>query len=562
MTSTPRLIDPDTAVAIGGNVTGGTTGSVLFVGSGGVLAQDNSNFFWDDTNNQLLLGNGTAGNPSYSFGSDPDSGFFWEASNRIALSLGGSTRFFFDTSSVQAPSGSLSSPSYRFAADGNLGMYRQAEDILGFVTGGSERVTINASGNVGIGQTTPTSKLDIVAGTLANDIKALSLTATMGSVPTSSYNFADATFTTAGSAGQIIRGFQVTLAAGYTGASPTRGFNSINSVAGTANDLLLGTPGSGIQGNVGHIASVQPTTVGANAGMQGIAGNGNVNIGMSGVANIAKNSATNIGVLGVGLNTGTTPIQIGGYFSLNAANPTFTSAALMCDNGSTTSDIFVARDNGTAVWTIADGGNFAPNTDNAVTFGTSALRPSTIFTNSLALGAGSTLYWSGRSEIKSPADGVISFNDTGSTGAMILKIGGTTSSFPAIKRNATALNFRLADDSADAPITAATATLSGTLIGTPDTRTGAGAVSVATLTTKIVTGGVADALTLADGTAGQIKTIVLDVVTTGGDTAVLTPATKTGFTTVTFAAAGNTVTLQFFATRGWMVIASFGAVVA
>lgn len=44
-----------------------------------------------------------------------------------------------------------------------------------------------------------------------------------------------------------------------------------------------------------------------------------------------------------------------------------------------------------------------------------------------------------------------------------LAFGGATASFPAIKRTATALNFRLADDSADAPITAAAATLSGAL---------------------------------------------------------------------------------------------------
>jgi len=45
----------------------------------------------------------------------------------------------------------------------------------------------------------------------------------------------------------------------------------------------------------------------------------------------------------------------------------------------------------------------------------------------------------------------------------IISFGGTTSSFPAIKRNGTALNFRLADDSADAPITAGNATFSGAL---------------------------------------------------------------------------------------------------
>lgn len=46
-------------MAIGGTVTSGTTGSVLFVGAGPVLAQDNANFFWDDTNNHLLVGAAT-----------------------------------------------------------------------------------------------------------------------------------------------------------------------------------------------------------------------------------------------------------------------------------------------------------------------------------------------------------------------------------------------------------------------------------------------------------------------------------------------------------------------
>jgi len=45
----------------------------------------------------------------------------------------------------------------------------------------------------------------------------------------------------------------------------------------------------------------------------------------------------------------------------------------------------------------------------------------------------------------------------------LVSFGGTTSSFPAIKRNSAALNFRLADDSADCDITAAKATLSATL---------------------------------------------------------------------------------------------------
>lgn len=42
--------------------TSGTVGSVLFVGTGPVVAQDNANLFWDDTNNRLGIGTAT---PSY-----------------------------------------------------------------------------------------------------------------------------------------------------------------------------------------------------------------------------------------------------------------------------------------------------------------------------------------------------------------------------------------------------------------------------------------------------------------------------------------------------------------
>ena len=44
------------SMAIGGSITSATAGSVLFAGTSGVLAQDNANFFWDDTNNRLGVG--------------------------------------------------------------------------------------------------------------------------------------------------------------------------------------------------------------------------------------------------------------------------------------------------------------------------------------------------------------------------------------------------------------------------------------------------------------------------------------------------------------------------
>lgn len=41
---------------VNATLTGKTIGSVLFAGTGGLVQQDNANFFWDDTNNRLGLG--------------------------------------------------------------------------------------------------------------------------------------------------------------------------------------------------------------------------------------------------------------------------------------------------------------------------------------------------------------------------------------------------------------------------------------------------------------------------------------------------------------------------
>lgn len=49
-------ITPNNTIINSTVFTGGTTGSVLFIGASGVVQQDNANFFWDDTNNRLGIG--------------------------------------------------------------------------------------------------------------------------------------------------------------------------------------------------------------------------------------------------------------------------------------------------------------------------------------------------------------------------------------------------------------------------------------------------------------------------------------------------------------------------
>ena len=140
----------------------------------------------------------------------------------------------------------------------------------------------------------------------------------------------------------------------------------VNAAAGTGTGINMSGAGS-TTANIGNNCAASATTTGSNVGVIGTAIGGNLSVGVLGKAVTAKNSATNIGVIGNGLNTGTSPIQIGGYFGLNSSEPTYASAALMADNGSTTSSIFVARDNGTAVFTVADGG--AITASNGATLG-------------------------------------------------------------------------------------------------------------------------------------------------------------------------------------------------
>ena len=101
------------------------------------------------------------------------------------------------------------------------------------------------------------------------------------------------------------------------------------------------------------------------------------------------------------------------------------------------------------------------------------------------------------------------------------------------------------------------ATLTG-LFGSVQSLTGAGAVDVVNTVTEI-TSTAADALTLANGTVGQVK--VITMIVDGGD-ATLTPTTFAGGSTITFNDAGDSVILVYNTTVGWVAVANQGATIA
>ena len=97
--------------------------------------------------------------------------------------------------------------------------------------------------------------------------------------------------------------------------------------------------------------------------------------------------------------------------------------------------------------------------------------------------------------------------------------------------------------------------------GTVQALSGPGAVNITSIATVFTSTAAGNALTLADGAQGQLKTIIYVAEAAGGDTGVLTPTNLGSGTTITFNAVGDSVTLQFAGTD-WWVVGFRGAVVA
>ena len=95
------------------------------------------------------------------------------------------------------------------------------------------------------------------------------------------------------------------------------------------------------------------------------------------------------------------------------------------------------------------------------------------------------------------------------------------------------------------------------------TLTGAGAADVTSAVTATVTNtdnSGNNAITLANGTTGQIKVLYLKTLT-GSLTSVVTPANLLGYTTITFNAVGDAALLYFNGTN-WVVLGSTSAALA
>lgn len=74
---------------------------------------------------------------------------------------------------IRCQDGTVATPQYSFSSDPNTGIYRSSVDEMRFVTGGADRITINSSGQIGIGTTSPGGLLDIRSATAGTTVSCI-----------------------------------------------------------------------------------------------------------------------------------------------------------------------------------------------------------------------------------------------------------------------------------------------------------------------------------------------------------------------------------------------------
>lgn len=200
-----------------------------------------------------------------------------------------------------------------------------------------------------LGQAITKIKGGVLGGASAQD-NFWNLTGTLPAVTSAGTNGININVTSAGSSSQQQRAMVVTLNAGYTGSSATQGMNLTNNAAGTATAGWTGAT------NSAFLITSAGTTAGNNNGSISTAsGSSSLNLASLGRAIGSGNTpALNVGMGGLALNA---TVNVAGFFGLMNAAPTLgSSSALIADNGAVAADIFEARDNGSVVVSIVDGG--------------------------------------------------------------------------------------------------------------------------------------------------------------------------------------------------------------
>lgn len=395
ITASTGLSDSAQIVRGGSNLT--TVGAVPYLSASGILNQDASNFFWDATNHRLGIGTNAPAAP-------------------LTVRASGAT----NTLRVEDAGGSLV---------GNIGQFGDFSATT--IKVNSNKSAINASGQL---SAYGASIYDATASTGAT---TLTVKAGAGQSSTGLVSFQN----NSGTENGFVSG---------TGNEASFGYSSASGVA-------LGNNFVGVQiGNTGiyGFRSGAPNAGSLDASLSRIAANV-IGVGTGAAGSVAGTlQAATLQALGNG--SASNPMLLGsGTWFTSTGTSTTTKPYLLIEPSGTTSTGWSTSGTGLGVnaasgfagrladFQVAGVSQAYINNDGSV-FATQFSS-----TAHLVAGAAGSIYWTGRSVLTSPANGNIRLTNQAGTDFGLAQFGGTTSSFPALKRSTTGLIARLADDSAD-----------------------------------------------------------------------------------------------------------------
>ena len=155
-----------------------TAGSIPFFGAGGVLSQNNSNLFWDNTNGRLGIGTTSPSNALGVVGNGYLSGKLGVGVTPSAYGLQVAGTGYF-SSTVFAPTFAAQSFSSAAYNNGDMTIITKSGYGINFEEGTSSTMYIKTGGNVGIGTTSPSNALEVVGnGYFSGNLTATNITAT------------------------------------------------------------------------------------------------------------------------------------------------------------------------------------------------------------------------------------------------------------------------------------------------------------------------------------------------------------------------------------------------
>jgi len=375
----------------------GVSGAIQF-SNGSAFASDATNFFWDDTNNRLGVGTNAPTAPVNIKG--PTN------TGTILVSLENSTRKIIDitdrgaiTANAYNSANNIYSLGYGGAFDaGALTLFGEANANGVFLAGKSD-LNNYIIPNLGLGIAVPTAKAHIKG---SGSTSATTSLLVQNSAGTQLLKVTDDNVLITGNVnigtagGESIRDF-----------SGAQAFSFFYTNTQVRNQLSFGG------GYLGPFIPVGGTT----SSFPGLKRNGTaIDLRLADDSNYA------------GLNAGATTIKGSG-------------------STSATTSLLVQNSAGLSALTITD--------DRNATFGSGVTTGGNIISGA-NVQAVSTGYFilQNRLLISSPSVGILKLGNNNDNDFDRLQFGGTTSSFPSIKRNGTAIDFRLADDSAACNISA------------------------------------------------------------------------------------------------------------